>query len=99
MTDENVEERCKCGRPATEPARVAYELPRCMICHLVACYGAPPPRTAPGNIGDWEFEAWMGRQLRKAIEEMVSLMRSDLDALAERWTPPVDDSTQDGNQP
>ena len=97
MTDESVDKRCECGRPATVPAK--YGSPKCMMCHLVARYATSPPRSAPGNIGDWEIKRWMRGQLQKAIEEMVSLMRADLDALASKWNPPLDDSTQDGNQP
>lgn len=98
MTDESVEERCQCGRPATVP-HAKYALAQCMICHLVDRFGTGPRRKYPGNIGDGEIEVWMRRQLRKAFEEMVSLMRKDLDDLAERWNPPGEDSTEHGNQP
>ncbi len=92
---ETVQQTCKCGRPATIPSK--YGKPKCIGCHLVSRYAHSPPRSGPGNIGDWEIDSWMRGQMQKAIEEMVSLMRADLNALADKWNPPPVESTQDGN--
>lgn len=92
MTDESVDEKCcECDRPATVPFS-GY--PRCMKHHLVYLYAGYPRRSSAGNISDGEIMRWMKSKLEKVIEEMGTLMRADLDALAEKWNPSLDDSTE-----
>jgi len=87
---ELAQEKCQCGRPATVPSR--WGSSRCIICHLVNRHASVPPRTAPGNIGDWEINTWMEKKLRDGFEEMLSIMRADLDTLSKKWNPPVEPS-------
>jgi len=34
----------------------------------------------------------MEKELRAAFEDMLSMMRADLDALSKKWNPPVEQS-------
>ena len=97
MTDENVDNRCnEFGDPATVPANRPR---KCMTCHLVdTTYAWLTPRVGRGNIKDTEIRRWARSILKNAFTEVVSLMHADLDALAAKWNPPLDDSTQEENR-
>jgi hypothetical protein len=88
MMNEIDRTKCKrCGRPAME-SKYKWEPPRCFVCQLVNRHAKSPPRNSPGNIADWEIEIWMEKSLRAAFEEMLSMMRADLETLSLKWNPP-----------
>jgi len=90
---ESVASKCNCGRQAVaKKYRGDYGPPACFICQLVWLYTSAPPRSAPGNISDWEIKSWMEEKLRAAFEDMLSMMRADLDTLSKKWNSPVEQS-------
>ena len=91
---ETAQVKCKCGRPAVD-RKYEWEPPRCFICQLVSRHASVPPRPAPGNIGNLDIRNWMEKALRAAFEDMLSKMRADLDALSDKWNPPVEQSDKE----
>lgn len=81
---EPVQKKCQqCGK------RPAFQTSWCFICQLASRHATYPPRSSPGNISDHEIRRWMEKKLRDAFEEMLGMMRKDLEALGQKWNPPA----------